>query len=112
MDELARLYTLVTGLSMTGEQILKAGERIHNLARCFNVKCGISRKDDYPPPRAFEDPLPDDVVKGAVIRREEYEEALDGYYECRGWSRDGIPLKKKLAELGLAKEAEEVGVEA
>ncbi|MEM2100299.1 MAG: aldehyde ferredoxin oxidoreductase family protein [Thermoproteota archaeon] len=112
MDELAKLYTLVTGLSMTGEQILKAGERIHNVARCFNVKCGVTRKDDYPPPRAFEDPLPDDVVKGAVIRREEYDEALDGYYECRGWSRDGIPLKRKLLELGLSKEAEEVGVEA
>jgi aldehyde:ferredoxin oxidoreductase len=112
MDEIAKLYTLVTGLSMTGEQIVKAGERIHNLARCFNVKCGVSRKDDYPPPRAFEDPLPDDVVKGAVIKRSEYEEALDGYYECRGWSRDGIPLKKKLIELGLVKEAEEVGVEA
>lgn len=112
MDELAKLYTLVTGLSITGGQMLKAGERIHNLARCFNAKCGISRKDDYPPPRAFEDPLPDDVVKGAVIRRGEYDEALDGYYACRGWSREGVPLKGKLLELGLEKEAEEVGVEA
>lgn len=111
-DELAKLYTLVTGLSMTGEQVIKAGERIHNLARCFNIKCGISRKDDYPPPRAFEDPLPDDVVKGAVIKREEYDEALDGYYDCRGWSRDGIPTRRRLLELGLVKEAEEVGVEA
>ncbi|MGQ9596012.1 MAG: aldehyde ferredoxin oxidoreductase family protein [Thermoproteota archaeon] len=112
MDELAKLYTLVTGLSITGGQMLKVGERIHNLARCFNAKCGISRKDDYPPPRAFEDPLPDDVAKGAVIRRGEYDEALDGYYACRGWSREGVPLKGKLLELGLEKEAEEVGVEA
>jgi len=112
MDEIAKLYTLVTGLSMTGEQIVKTGERIHNVARCFNVKCGVSRKDDYPPPRAFEDPLPDDVAKGVVVKREEYEEALDGYYECRGWSREGVPFKSRLLELGLTKEAEEIGVEA
>ena len=26
---------------------------------------------------------------------------LDGYYAARGWTRDGIPTKNTLTELGL-----------
>jgi aldehyde:ferredoxin oxidoreductase len=110
-EDMAKLYSLATGYQMTAQQMLLAGERIHNLAKCFNVRHGASRKDDYPPPRAFEEEMPDDVVKGARITREEYDEALDGYYEVRGWTREGIPTKRKLRELGLDAEAEEVGAE-
>jgi len=109
MDEVAKLYTLATGIEMTGPQLLKAGERIYNAAKCFNVRFGMTRKDDYPPPRAFEETMADEVVKGTKITREEFDEALDGYYESRGWNKDGIPTKAKLIELGLTKEAEEVG---
>jgi len=108
-DELAKAYTLITGLAMTGDQLLKAGERIYNAAKCFNVRFGAKRKDDYPPPRAFEEPMLDGVVKGAKIIREEYDAALDSYYDGRKWNRDGIPTKEKLVELNLTKEAEEVG---
>jgi len=108
-DELAKAYSLITGIGMTGQQLVKAGERIYNVAKCFNVRFGARRKDDYPPPRAFEEPMPDDVVKGARIIREEYDSALDSYYEGRGWNKEGIPTKQKLVELGLTKEAEEVG---
>ena len=34
---------------------------------------------------------------------------LDDYYEARGWSRAGVPLKAKLVSLDLEKLAEEVG---
>jgi aldehyde:ferredoxin oxidoreductase len=40
--------------------------------------------------------------KGAIIRIDEYEEALLSYYASRGWDNLGIPTKKKLTELGLA----------
>jgi len=108
-DELAKAYSLITGIEMTGQRLVKAGERIYNAAKCFNVRFGARRKDDYPPPRAFEEPMPDDVVKGARIIREEYDGALDSYYEGRGWNKEGIPSKERLAELGLTKEVEEVG---
>jgi len=108
-DEIAEAYTLITGIEMTGQQLVEAGERIYNAAKCFNVRFGASRKDDYPPPRAFEEPMPDDVVKGARIVREEYDAALDSYYEGRGWNKEGVPTKQKLIELGLTKEAEELG---
>jgi aldehyde:ferredoxin oxidoreductase len=95
---------------MTEEKMIMAGERIHNLAKCFNLMHGASRKDDYPPPRAFEEEMTDDGVRGAKITREEYDEALDGYYEARGWTKEGVPTRKKLVELGLEKEALDLGL--
>jgi aldehyde:ferredoxin oxidoreductase len=109
MDEFAKAYSLVTGLEMSGQQLIKAGERIYNAAKCFNVRYGLTRKDDYPPPRAFDEPMTDDVVKGTKIDRKQYDEALDSYYRERGWTSDGIPTKAKLLELDMKKEAEEIG---
>lgn len=108
-DRMVEAYRLVTGIEVDAKELLLAGERICNVAKCFNVKCGASRKDDYPPPRAFE-PMEEGPHKGVAIRRDEYDMVLDEYYELRGWNRDGIPTKRKLMELGLEKEAGEVGV--
>jgi len=100
-DEIAKVIRLVTGFDVDSEEMIKTGERIHNQAKLFNVKFGAGRKDDYPPPRAFEEKLYDDVSDGAVIDRAEYDEALSGYYEARGWNEEGIPTKALLEELGL-----------
>lgn len=101
MDHLADLYTLITGIPMSAKMLTTAGERIYNLAKCFNIReANVSRKDDYPPPRAFE-PLNDAVNKGARIKKEEFDEALDAYYQVRGWDREGRPTKEKLMQLGL-----------
>jgi len=100
-DEMARVIRLVTGFDVDAEEMIKIGERIHNQAKLFNVRFGASRKDDYPPPRAFEEKMYDDVSDGAVIDRDEYEEALSGYYEARRWNEEGIPTKALLEELGL-----------
>jgi aldehyde:ferredoxin oxidoreductase len=98
---MARVIRLVTGFDVDAEEMIKIGERIHNQAKLFNVRFGASRKDDYPPPRAFEEKMYDDVSDGAVIDRDEYEEALSGYYEARRWNEEGIPTKALLEELGL-----------
>jgi aldehyde:ferredoxin oxidoreductase len=45
----------------------------------------------------------DAIGEGEIVR--EMEPFLDRYYELRGWSEDGIPTAKKLAELGLAEMA-------
>jgi aldehyde:ferredoxin oxidoreductase len=101
MDRYAELYTLITGMPMSSQELTKTGERIYNLAKCFNIReANVGRKDDYPPPRAFE-PMNDDVNKGVKIKKEEFDEALDSYYDVRGWDREGRPSKEKLRELGL-----------
>ncbi|HIE15172.1 TPA: aldehyde ferredoxin oxidoreductase, partial [Candidatus Bathyarchaeota archaeon] len=42
----ASFYTLVTGYRLNLQEMLKAGDRIFNLKRLFNVRCGVRRKDD------------------------------------------------------------------
>jgi aldehyde:ferredoxin oxidoreductase len=98
----------VTGLNFSVDELMIIGERMNNLCRCFNVREGISRKDDYLPRRFIEEPLPDGPSQGQRITNEELQNMLDNYYELRGWNRMGIPKRKKLEDLGLQKAAEEI----
>jgi len=79
----------------------KVGERIYNLTRLFNMREGFKRKDDYLPPRFFEEALPEGKSKGRPISLEEFNKMLDEYYKLRGWDKEGTPTGQKLSELGL-----------
>ena len=50
-SEFIELLNAVTGWSMDYEEFMESGERICNLTRMFNIRRGISRKDDTLPPR-------------------------------------------------------------
>lgn len=92
----------ITGWDLRVEDLLLAGERMNNLCRCFNAREGLTRKDDYLPPRFTEDPLPDGPSKGQRLTIEQLEDMLDNYYDLRGWDkRTGNPTEAKLKELGL-----------
>jgi len=98
-DEVHALLVPATGIEYTKESMLKAGERIWNLERMFNLKAGLSGKDDTLPKRILEEPLPEGAAKGQVAR---LSEMLPEYYQLRGWDEHGVPTKEKLKELGLA----------
>ncbi|MBD3228352.1 MAG: hypothetical protein GF329_09205 [Candidatus Lokiarchaeota archaeon] len=108
-DELAEVYQLISGIEMSENKLLKIGERIHNLAKCFNIREGATRNDDYPPDRVFEEELKNEPNRGAIIDRNGFDKMLDEYYKNRGWTKDGIPSKAKLKELGLDFCIDEVG---
>ena len=100
--DLAKYYTLVTGIEMTPEELERTGERINNLGRLFNIREGFTRKDDHLPPKIMSTPIPDDTVsKGSYITQEELDLMLDDYYATRGWTKEGVPTLKKLKELEL-----------
>jgi len=103
--DMARLYTLVTGLEMTEELLQKAGERIYNLEKAYNVRDGWKSDDDYPAPRVMSDPIESGVAKGAVVTKEEYDLLFKAYCKERDWTPQGVPTKRKLLELGLEKVA-------
>ena len=90
-DYYRRFYAAVTGVERSMEDLLACSSHIYDLTRSINVHLGISRKDDYPPARTFEDPVPSGPTKGSVVSRDEYEKILDIYYEKRGWDSEGIP---------------------
>jgi len=92
------LYNAATGWNMTINDLMKAGERIWNLERAFNVRMGVTRKDDTLPERFLKEPIPDGPAKGQVV---ELEPMLREYYKARGLDENGKPSMEKLKELDL-----------
>jgi aldehyde:ferredoxin oxidoreductase len=102
LTDMANVYRIVTGFEVTPEELGLAGERIQTLAKLINTREGLSRKDDTLPWKVMNKPIPDDgSAKGALITQEELELLLDDYYAARGWTKQGLPTKAKLTELGL-----------
>jgi aldehyde:ferredoxin oxidoreductase len=107
----ADLMEAVTGLAFTPEEIEKAGERINNLAKAFNVREGFKREDDTLPERLMTEPLKAGASKGQFISREDLKKMLDEYYAARGWDvPTGTPTREKLTELGLKYVADAIGL--
>jgi len=101
-EDLAKYYTLATGLEMTAEELKKTGERINVIGRLFNIREGFTRKDDNMPPKVMSTPIPDNTVsKGSYVSQKELDFMLDDYYAQRGWTKEGVPTVEKLKELAL-----------
>lgn len=92
------MYNAVVGDVHTTESLLEAGERVWNLEKLFNIREGITSKQDKLPKRLLEDQISNGPSKGHVHR---LEELLPEYYEVRGWTEDGIPSDATLDRLGL-----------
>jgi aldehyde:ferredoxin oxidoreductase len=102
MEDMAKLYNLVTGIEMAPEELKRSGERINTVARLINIREGLGRKDDTLPWKVMNMPIPDEgPVRGAFVSQEELDLLLDDYYVSRGWTLEGVPTTAKLQELGM-----------
>jgi aldehyde:ferredoxin oxidoreductase len=100
--KLPEVIEAITGLKFTEEELLKIGERTHNMKGNFNAREGVTRKDWLLPPRILEDPIPDGPSKGSKISVDEMNLMLDDYMKARGWTMDGVPTPEKLKELDIS----------
>jgi len=108
-EDITPIIASATGWNFDVADFRKAGERIYNLARLFNIREGCTRADDNLPKRLTEEPLADGPAKGLVV---DLEPLLDAYYDFRGWDKvTGKPTPEVLKELGLNKLAEKWGVD-
>ena len=98
---LAELLWAVTGLSFTEEKLKKAGERIWNLEKLYNLREGV--EEDALPQRFFEEDIADGGKGGEKISRERFSKAISLYYRQRGWNDKGVPTAEKVKELDLEK---------
>lgn len=98
-DNYAEMLTALTGITYSTEDYIKAGERIWNLERLFNLRAGLTAKDDVLPERLLKDPIKTGPAKGLVSR---VPEMLPEYYSLRGWDAEGVPQQERLHELALA----------
>jgi aldehyde:ferredoxin oxidoreductase len=96
--ELAEMLSALTGVEFTVDEFMKAGERIWNMERLWNLKTGLTAADDTLPVRLLKEPIKTGPSKGLVNR---LSEMLPEYYKLRGWDDAGVPTKAKLKELAL-----------
>ncbi|WP_306600928.1 aldehyde ferredoxin oxidoreductase family protein [Geothrix sp. 21YS21S-2] len=97
-EDFASMLSTITGVTYTLEDYLRAGERVWNLERQFNLKAGFTMKDDNLPERLLKSPIKTGPSKGEVNR---LGEMLPEYYKLRGWDDQGVPTAEKLRELSL-----------
>jgi len=95
-ENLAELYSMVTERKIIKDDLVTTGERINDLCRWFNVREGITRKDDYLPNRFSIEPLKKGQYNGNVIKKENFETMLNEYYKLRKWDNNGIPPKDRI----------------
>ncbi len=96
-----RMVRAVTGWDVTVEELERAGERIVNLERLFNVREGVRRAQDTLPWRVMHEPIPEGPSAGAYCPPDELRAMLDAYYALRGWDGEGVPTASRLATLDL-----------
>ena len=82
---------------MTTGKLFQMGERAFNTERLFNLREGLTGKDDDLCERLKSTPQdpskPDTVVPLSVM--------LPQYYKVRGWDENGVPTAKKRKKLGI-----------
>ncbi len=91
-------FNLITGRGVDIWDLMEIGERIFNLKRLYNTRLGVSRKDDFLPPRFLTLNRDDEELTNQLPPMGQM---LADYYEYREWSEEGIPSLEKLVELGL-----------
>jgi aldehyde:ferredoxin oxidoreductase len=105
-----RIYTKVTGIPITTQELKDVGERVCNLKKAFNIREGWTKADDWMPGRVVGDPMPSGPGKGVYVKPEELRLMIDDYYQARGWTAEGLIPKAKLIALELEDIAEDIGV--
>lgn len=95
-DLYAKQYQAVVGVDVSGEDIMKIGERVYNLERIFNNFAGFDGKDDRLPERFIKEP----ATGGSEGEVSHLEQMLKEYYYVRGWE-DGKVTTDKMKELGI-----------
>ncbi|MBU0993334.1 MAG: aldehyde ferredoxin oxidoreductase family protein [Proteobacteria bacterium] len=86
-----------TGMKMNFGRFLRAGARGYNMEKLFNLREGITKKDDKLAKRFTDEPL----LKGNKDSVVQLDKMLPVYYKLRGWDENGVPTKSTLKKLGL-----------
>lgn len=99
MPIMADAVSALFGETWSVDDLNLVGTRIMCQERLFNVREGITRKDDTLPSRLLNEPKPDGPTSGAVVPLEKLK---DDYYRAMGWDLStGNPTDSVLDELEI-----------
>lgn len=88
--------TFITGTTFSGGHLQEIGARIFNLERMYNLREGMTGKDDTLPWRILHEPTFKGMTSGHPL-----DQLLPRYYRNRGWDAEGVPLAKTLERLDV-----------
>lgn len=100
-NHIRKMISLCTGWDMDLAELLKIGERAINIKRLINLKLGFTKDDDTLPKRVRRGALQNGGT-GGYVPDKDMDSMIAEYYLHRGWSKDGVPTKKKFDELDLS----------
>jgi len=86
--------TYITGQTFSSGHLQEIGGRIFNLERMYNLREGLTGKDDTLPPRILNESIYEHMDSGHPLG-----DLLPRYYKLRGWNADGVPLRTTLDKL-------------
>ena len=86
--------TYVTGETFSGGHLQEIGARIFNLERMYNLREGLTAKDDTLPHRYLHESTFKHMKSGHPL-----DQLLPRYYKKRGWDSEGVPTKRTLEKL-------------
>ena len=101
IEEYVMQYNGMTGLDVSEDELMEAGERVYTLERYYNNLAGFDGSDDDLPGRfveGHEDAIP--AQGGSEGELAELDKLKAEYYDVRGWE-DGVVPDEKLDELGI-----------
>lgn len=103
LEDIVEMYAYTTGQFVSGDYLMKAGQRLQNLERLFNyIHAGFSRQNDMPPEKLVKIAVGDGPYKGEKLDLEKWNEMLDIYYSCHNWNKEtGLPTKQTLKQLEM-----------
>lgn len=98
-DLARRLFSAVTGVELSWEELIQAAARAFTLERILMAKAGRGRVMEETLAQHFKLPCRAD---GTLISEEGFSRLMDEYYSARGWDlKMGWPLPETLRMLGL-----------
>jgi aldehyde:ferredoxin oxidoreductase len=100
LDLLSKAINAATGWDMDFQEAMTVGKRAVNMARAFNIRCGIGPELDAPSERYGSTPTDGRFVGRSIMPH--LDKMLRNYYKCMGWDEStGKPLPLTLSNLGL-----------
>jgi aldehyde:ferredoxin oxidoreductase len=103
----SQLFSAVTGIEYSEEQLDNIGERCKNMQRALLI-----RDYDRDFKIEFNEIMPwfkrPDGTKGISVNEKKFKNMVEEYYKQRGWDKKGRPTRKKLDDLGLHDIADEL----
>ncbi|MHB8895431.1 MAG: aldehyde ferredoxin oxidoreductase family protein [Candidatus Geothermincolia bacterium] len=107
LDGYHRSLSFATGVHYNRRALMRVGERTFNLERLFNLREGLTSKDDGLPLRFVGEPFREGPIAGKVVP---LTKMLLKYYRLRGWNEVGIPTEQQLKRLAIDERPSGVGL--